>query len=271
MELKSVTVEKQGLISEIALRQGIGFNQIKKILRKKDVKVNGVRTNKDICVNKGDKLDFYLEEIKKDLSVLYQDENLIVCNKEQGIESVDFYEMVKQKFPTAIFTHRLDRNTGGLIIFALNAIAYDELFKALKQRTIEKYYLAKVYGKMPKQQQALTAYCKKDAKNSFVKVYPDYKAGRLKIVTEYKVLNFDGENSLLEVKLVTGRTHQIRCHLAFVGNFILGDGKYGKEEINKKYKYKYQQLFAYKIIFNFERNSLLEYLNGKEIKLQIGL
>ena len=78
-------------------------------------------------------------------------------------------------------------------------------------------------------------------------------------------------NSLLEVKLVTGRTHQIRCHLAFVGNFILGDGKYGKEEINKKYKYKYQQLFAYKIIFNFERNSMLEYLNGKEIKLQISL
>ncbi len=230
-----------------------------------------MRTNKDICVNKGDKLDFYLEEVKKDLSVLYQDENLIVCNKEQGIESVDFYERVKQKFPTAIFTHRLDRNTGGLIIFALNATAYDELFKALKQRTIEKYYLAKVYGKMPKQEQTLTAYCKKDAKNSFVKVYPDYKVGRLKIVTEYKVLNYDGENSLLEVRLITGRTHQIRCHLAFVGNFILGDGKYGKEEINKKYKYKYQQLFAYKIIFNFESNSLLEYLNGKEIKLKISL
>lgn len=268
MKLKSVTVKKEEKISQIALNEGISYVAFKKILRKKDVKVNGVRTNKDVEVKRGDKVEFYYVEAVENIVEVYKDENVLVCDKRQGIESRDFYDEVKKVYPSAIFTHRLDRNTGGLMIFALNDRAYRELYKALRDRTIEKYYLALVWGVPPKKEDEITAYCKKDVAKSQVYVYPENGKGRLKMVTGYKLLKTDEIISLLEVKLITGRTHQIRSHLSFIGNFILGDGKYGKEEINKRYRYKYQQLFAYRVIFHFESGSFLGYLNGKEIKIE---
>lgn len=267
MILKSIIVKKSEKVSQIVLNEGVSYVTFKKALRKKDVKINGIRTNKDVLVSTGDKVEIYLTEQSEDIIEVYKDENVLICDKRQGIESRDYFDQVKKIYPSAIFTHRLDRNTGGLMIFALNDGTFNELYKALKNRTVEKYYLALVWGVPPKKEDVVTAYARKDSKNSFLKVYPEDGKGRLKIVTGYKVLKTDEIKSLIEVKLITGRTHQIRSHMAFIGNFVLGDGKYGKEEINKRYKYKYQQLFAYRIVFHFEKDSLLGYLNGKEVKI----
>jgi len=121
---------------------------------------------------------------------------------------------------------------------------------------------------MKKEQETLNAYLFKDSKKSIVYISNDKKEGYLPITTKYKVLSSDAETTYLEVELITGRTHQIRAHLAHIGHAIIGDGKYGNNEINKKYKKKYQDLVAYKLIFNFKTDAgILNYLNSKEINL----
>lgn len=164
--------------------------------------------------------------------------------------------------------HRIDRNTKGLVLFAKNEVALNILLKKFKDKEINKYYLCKIYGIPKISQNTLTAYLFKDTKKAFVYVSDISKKGFVKIITSYKVLssNTVDNTSILEVKLHTGKTHQIRAHLAHIGYPIIGDGKYGNNDINKKFKKKTQELFSYKLIFNFKSDSgILNYLNGKEI------
>ena len=163
--MKNFYSSGDNLIKEISRFYGdkITYGKIMKLLRKKDVKVNGERVNKDVKTRKNDEITVYYdgEDKKIEIKVLYKDDNILVAYKPKGVTSEDFYNAVKEKYESAIFTHRLDRNTDGITLFALNDIAYGELFDGLKNRTFDKRYTATVYGVMPKRKDRLTATLKR--------------------------------------------------------------------------------------------------------------
>ena len=175
------------------------------------------------------------------------------------------YDPEKENSFTPALCNRIDKNTGGIVIAAKNAAAGREIYKIIKERRINKYYLTLVHGKMPKQSEILCAYHKKDAKMNQVYISNREQVDYKPIKTGYKVLHTNGRISLLEVCLYTGRTHQIRAHLAHIGHPLVGDTKYGTREKNAGLPFSYQALYAYKLRFNIaDPNSPLCYLNGKE-------
>lgn len=268
--MKTFTVKKQKKLCDFLIESyngGISYGTVMKLLRKKDVKVNGIRVNKDVTLNVGDEICCYYDG-EKTVNVIevYKDDNLLVADKPSKITSEDFETIVKKQYPSARLCHRLDTNTDGLLCFSLNDDAYDELSEAFKKRTVSKRYLAETYGKFDKPTATLTDYLVKDAKRGLVKIYDTPVKNSVKIITKYQTLKTSGETSLLDVELVTGKTHQIRAHLAYYGHFIIGDGKYGKNEINERFNAKTQRLTAYLISFNF--SGKLSYLNGKKITLK---
>ena len=257
----------------------INYNIFCKILRKKDIKVNGKRTNKDILVYSKDIIEIYLPNSEKRLNIeiIYEDENILVINKKANIEVVgekslttQIQEYYKEKNIKPMPCHRIDRNTTGLVLFAKNNEALEILLNKFKNHEIEKHYLALVYGIPKEKHKVLEDYLFKDNKKSQVYISNSYKKGYQKIITIYKVLEERKDNtSLLDVEIKTGKTHQIRAHLAYIGYPIIGDGKYGKNEINKKFHKKYQCLQSNELKFNFTTPSgILDYLNGKSIKIQ---
>ena len=191
-----------------------------------------------------------------------------VHNKKQGYTSEEIFESVKEQYKGAGFIHRLDRNTSGIMIFSLNGEAEKELINGFKTHSFIKIYLATVYGKMPKKSDLLTAYLVKDSDNAIVKIYDKKVNGSVLIKTGYTVIEQKKDTSIVSVRLYTGKTHQIRAHLAHIGNPILGDGKYGDFEMNNKYNAKSQMLSATQLTLNFDKQSPLYYLNGKTFSLK---
>lgn len=258
----------------------VSYNTFCKLLRKKDIKVNNSRVNKDVILHENDIIEIYLptdlENIKMKFDIIYEDENILVIDKPSNIEvegENSITEIIHNKFEKCEFKpmacHRLDRNTRGLLIFAKNEESLKILLEKFKKHEIEKHYLALVYGHPIKKSERLEAYLFKDNKKAQVYISDSFKKGYQKIITTYTVLEKRRDNtSLLDVEIETGKTHQIRAHLAHRGYQIIGDGKYGKNEINKKFNKKYQMLYSYKLKFNFKSESgILEYLKGKEIKI----
>ena len=259
----------------------INYPTFCKLLRKKDIKVNEKRVNKDIFVYENDKIEIYLpkelEDMKINLDKVYEDENILVINKPVNIEVTganSLTEIINKQYANCEFKpqpcHRIDRNTTGLIMFAKNEEALKILLEKFKEHEIEKHYLALVYGIPNKKEERLEAYLFKDQKKSQVYISDIFKKGYQKIITKYTVLEKRKDNTaLLDVEIETGRTHQIRAHLAHIGYPIIGDGKYGKNEINKQFGKKYQMLCSYKLKFNFKTESgILSYLKEKEIELK---
>ena len=248
----------------VTFGEQLTYGSLMKLYRKKDIKVNGKRVSNNCELNVGDLVEVYFQPKAANLSVIYKDENLLVLNKPKGKSSDEFYNQVKGEFPTAIYTHRLDTNTSGIIMFALNQEAYEQLFNGFKNRTFEKYYYCLVNGVPKKQSALLSDYMFKDAKKGIAIVYSNKVKGSLPIQTEYQVVKSGKQSAVLKVKLITGRTHQIRAHLAYHGHFIIGDGKYGDERINKQFRERSQLLISGETILRFNESSKLYYLNGKK-------
>jgi 23S rRNA pseudouridine955/2504/2580 synthase len=233
------------------------------LLRAREVKVNGKRVDRDVPVFAGDSVAYYLskkQEEKPAYYTVYEDENILIADKLDGVNSEAVFADLHRK-GEYYFIHRLDRNTKGLLVFAKNKWVEEELLSAFKARSVQKIYHARCFGAPAKPQALLKAYLKKDEGKALVKIYAKQAAGAEPILTEYQVLSKNAETSLLEVHLHTGKTHQIRAHLAYIGCPIVGDMKYGDTEKNRAISCTRQQLIAKQIVFCFEGR--LSYLNDQ--------
>ena len=259
---------------------------IHRALRNKDIKVNGKRIKDNMSVFEGDELEVFISDelllgknegykIEKS-RIRFEDDNLLIYNKPQEIEvqgksgEDGLEEALQNQFGKSIKAcHRLDRNTAGLVIFAKNKESESIMLKMIKDRVVKKYYRTLVYGIPKNKKMTLNAYLFKDSKKSTVVISDVPKKGYQEIITKYELLDSDKKNntSLLEVELITGKTHQIRAHLAHIGFPIIGDGKYGINQINKQFGKKYQELESYKIVFE-DAYDELDYLKGKEVKIR---
>lgn len=275
-----------------------------KYIRIKRIKVNGKRAEISTRLNPGDVVDMYINDeffrkapekydflkASAKLNIIYEDENIILCDKKIGIlshpddnEYIDtligrikryLYEKGEYKpedessfVPSLV--NRIDRNTGGIVIAAKNAESLRILNQKMKDRELHKFYLCIVHGELKNKNGLLEGYLVKDESKNKVTVSKKKSDESKEIKTKYRVIDCDGALSLVEVELLTGRTHQIRAHFASIGHPLLGDGKYGTNAQNKKYGYKKQFLYSYKLVFDFITDAgVLEYLNHKEFTVE---
>ena len=276
-----------------------------KSIRLKKIKVNRKRAENNTILNEGDTIQCFLAEeffekkadthsfasINVKLDIVYEDENIMLLNKRPGVsvhededgstntlithiqaylyQKGEYRPEDEQSFSPAL-CNRIDRNTGGIVIAAKNAEALRVMNEKIKKREMDKFYLAAVHG-IPKPEAAtIKGWLIKDDKKNIVRVYDkNPPRGAKEIITKYKVVAKSGDSSLLEVELLTGRTHQIRAHMAFIGHPLIGDGKYGVNKSDRSKGYKYQALYSYRLRFSFDTSdpTCLDYLNGKEFKI----
>ena len=275
-----------------------------KSIRLKKIKVNRKRAEAGQILCEGDTVQCFLADsffekentndsllhITPSLDIIYEDENILLVNKRPGISVHEDEHGAKNTLITHILAYlaqkkeynpgeeqsfvpalcnRIDRNTGGIVIAAKTAEALRVMNEKIKERQIDKFYLAAVHGIPTKASDTLTGYLLKDEKTNTVKVFSKNPPKNAKsIITKYKIIAKREDSCLVEVELLTGRTHQIRAHFAYIGHPLIGDGKYGVNKSDREKGYKYQALYSYKLRFSFEGEAtVLDYLNGKEFKI----
>lgn len=244
-------------------RYAQGSFALPRLLREKEVRVNGVRTGENVLLRRGDEVVYFTtpkEEARPFYGVVYEDENIFVADKYAGVNAEALACALFERCG-ALPVHRLDRNTSGVTAFAKTQAAEEELLSAFRQRRAEKLYGAVCFHPFAKRAAVLTAYLQKDAAAARVRVFSSPRKGAEKIVTEYYGAENRGEFARVKVRLHSGRTHQIRAHLAFIGHPVAGDEKYGDEALNKKYRLHRHILVAERL--SFSCTGALSYLNGR--------
>lgn len=251
---------------------------IREAFERRDVKMNGVRVKRDTEAIPGAEIKIYFSDDCPAHSpeILYEDDNLIIVNKPVGVSceaddkgGLTIGEWLFQCYPDRLDIvpmpcHRLDNPTDGLLILARNEHTLALMKQAFYDRTVHKKYICLVYSEPVPPEAVLEAYLLKDAANAQVRVYDRPVAGALPIRTGYRVLA-GGEVSRLEITLYTGRTHQIRAHMAHIGHPLLGDDKYGDRNFNREHHANRLMLTATELTFEVEGE--LSYLNGKRFAL----